>query len=180
MRVMRAYSAGSSRSRPASATMRSSSTPTSFTLPASTASGHSVFARSTSTGLPSDGASSWMPPESVIISRQRRIKSSPCRRLTKAARWKACASASRAMPRASHHFREAAGGVQVGLAGRREQRGCEPPLFAALGLQDLDHRGGSDDPGGFVMFEGEEFLVAGHEEFGLAGFSHREQVTVLG
>jgi hypothetical protein len=57
---------------------------------------------------------------------------------------------------------------------------CEPPLFAALGLEGLDHRGGSNDSGRFVMFEGEELLVAGHEELGLAGFSHREQGTVLG
>jgi hypothetical protein len=31
-----------------------------------------------------------------------------------------------------------------------------------------------------VLFQGEEFLVAGHEELGLAGFSQREQITVLG
>jgi hypothetical protein len=30
------------------------------------------------------------------------------------------------------------------------------------------------------MFEGEEFLVAGYEELGLAGFSQREQITVFG
>ena len=55
------------------------------------------------------------------------------------------------------------------------------PLFAALGfLQELDHRGGSDNPGGFVMFQGEEFLVAGHEELGLAGFCQCQQVAVLG
>jgi hypothetical protein len=57
---------------------------------------------------------------------------------------------------------------------------CESPLFAALGLQGVDHRGGCNDPGGFVMFEGEEFLVAGHEELGLADFGQREQITVLG
>src|ERR1035437_339790 len=53
--------------------------------------------------------------------------------------------------------------------------------FAALSfLQDLDHGGGSNNSGGFVMLQGEEFLVAGHEEVGLAGFSQREQKTVLG
>ena len=31
-----------------------------------------------------------------------------------------------------------------------------------------------------MLFQGEEFLVAGHEEVGLAGFSQREQITVLG
>ena len=30
------------------------------------------------------------------------------------------------------------------------------------------------------MFQGEEFLVAGHQKLGFAGFSQREQVTVLG
>ena len=39
--------------------------PTSRTVPARTASGRSVVSRMTSTGLPSDGASSWIPPESV-------------------------------------------------------------------------------------------------------------------
>ena len=39
--------------------------PTIRALPASTASGRSVSWRSTSTGLPKLGASSWMPPESV-------------------------------------------------------------------------------------------------------------------
>jgi len=54
-------------------------------------------------------------------------------------------------------------------------------LLAALSfLQELDHRGGSNNPGGFVLFQGKEFLVAGHEELGLAGFSQREQVAVLG
>ena len=40
----------------------------SITVPASTASGRSVFSRMTTTGFPSDGASSCMPPESVRIS----------------------------------------------------------------------------------------------------------------
>ena len=31
-----------------------------------------------------------------------------------------------------------------------------------------------------MLFQGEEFLVAGHEELGVAGFSQREQITVLG
>ena len=39
--------------------------PTNLTVPASTASGRSVTSRMTRTGLPSEGASSWMPPESV-------------------------------------------------------------------------------------------------------------------
>jgi len=34
-----------------------------------------------------------------------------------------------------------------------------------------DHCDGSNNPGGFVLFQGKEFLVAGHEELGLAGFS---------
>src|ERR1019366_5021428 len=55
------------------------------------------------------------------------------------------------------------------------------PLLAALSfLQELDHRGGSNNPGGFVLFQGEEFLVAGHQKLGFAGFSPREQVAVLG
>ena len=41
------------------------SVPTSSTVPASTASGRSVFSRITSTGLPRLGASSCTPPESV-------------------------------------------------------------------------------------------------------------------
>jgi hypothetical protein len=58
---------------------------------------------------------------------------------------------------------------------------CEPPLFAALSfLQDLDHGGGTSNSCGFVLFQGEEFLVTGHEELGLAGFSQRKQITVLG
>jgi len=51
---------------------------------------------------------------------------------------------------------------------------------AAFEVITEDHRGGSNNPGGFVLFQGEEFLVAGHEELGLAGFSQREQVAVLG
>jgi hypothetical protein len=31
-----------------------------------------------------------------------------------------------------------------------------------------------------VLFQGEEFLIAGHQELGLAGFSQREQQAVLG
>ena len=41
------------------------SVPASLTVPASTASGRSVFSRITITGLPSEGPSSWIPPESV-------------------------------------------------------------------------------------------------------------------
>jgi len=36
-----------------------------------------------------------------------------------------------------------------------------PQLF-----QDLDHGGGSNNSGGFVLFQGGEFLVVGHEELG--------------
>src|SRR5690606_10311482 len=48
-----------------SSTIFATSVPTSLTVPADTASGRSVVSRMTSTGLPSDGASSWIPPESV-------------------------------------------------------------------------------------------------------------------
>ncbi len=41
------------------------SVPTSSATPASTPSGRSVTSRSTRTGVPKVGASSWMPPESV-------------------------------------------------------------------------------------------------------------------
>ena len=54
-----------------SATIRSGSVPTSASVPASTPSLRSVVSRVTSTGLPSAGASSWMPPESVITRWQR-------------------------------------------------------------------------------------------------------------
>ena len=43
----------------------SSSVPASFNVPASIPSGRSVVSRKTMTGLPSEGASSWIPPESV-------------------------------------------------------------------------------------------------------------------
>ena len=46
--------------------MSALSVPISRAVPASTASGRSVVRRSTSTGLPSDGASSCRPPESLI------------------------------------------------------------------------------------------------------------------
>ena len=39
--------------------------PINLAVPALTASGRSVVRRSTSTGLPRAGASSWRPPESV-------------------------------------------------------------------------------------------------------------------
>ena len=42
--------------------------PTKRTVPAATASVRSVSLRSTSTGTPKEGASSWTPPESVIAS----------------------------------------------------------------------------------------------------------------
>src|ERR1039457_21550 len=47
MRAMRLYSASSSSKRSASYTIRSASVPTSFTVPAATASGRSVFSRIT-------------------------------------------------------------------------------------------------------------------------------------
>src|SRR5690606_22904175 len=52
----------------APATIRARSVPTSRAMPASTPSGRSVTSRITSTGVPKLGASSWMPPESVITS----------------------------------------------------------------------------------------------------------------
>ena len=42
--------------------------PTSRAVPAVMASGRSLVSRRTRTGLPSEGASSWMPPESVRMS----------------------------------------------------------------------------------------------------------------
>src|ERR1700678_320897 len=62
---------------------------------------------------------------------------------------------------------------------RLEEAYRETPLFAALGFQGFDHRGGSNDPGGFVTFEAKKFLVASHQELSLAGFSQAEQITVL-
>jgi hypothetical protein len=44
------------------------------------------------------------------------------------------------------------------------------PVLTPCCLQDLDHRGGGNNPGGLVTFQGKEFLVAGHEELGPAGF----------
>ena len=46
-------------------------------------------------------------------------------------------------------------------------------------LQDPDHRGGSNKPSASVLFQGEELLVASHEELCPAGLSQREQVAVL-
>lgn len=43
-----------------------------------------------------------------------------------------------------------------------------PSLAALRFRQKLDHRGGSNNPGGFIPFQGEGFLAAGHEELGLA------------
>ena len=56
-------------------TIRRRDVPTSRAVPAAMPSGRSVVSRSTSTGLPSDGASSWMPPESVRTRWQRRSRS---------------------------------------------------------------------------------------------------------
>ena len=50
----------------ASRTISSFSTPASFAVPAAMASGRSVSRRMTRTGLPSAGASSCNPPESVM------------------------------------------------------------------------------------------------------------------
>ena len=47
-------------------------------------------------------------------------------------------------------------------------------LFAALRfVQEVDHRGRSDNPGGFVMFQGLEFLGAGHQKLSCALASAR-------
>ena len=54
--------------------MVSSSVPASFNVPASIPSGRSVVSRRTITGFPSDGASSWIPPESVKIICERAAK----------------------------------------------------------------------------------------------------------
>src|SRR6185437_7869925 len=72
-RLMAPYAASSSSKRVARRKSRSGSVPTSSPVPASTASGRSVVSRVTSTGLPSDGASSCTPPESVMIKLARRI-----------------------------------------------------------------------------------------------------------
>ena len=48
----------------AAAVILATSVPTNFAVPPVTASGRSVVSRSTKTGLPRLGASSWMPPES--------------------------------------------------------------------------------------------------------------------
>ncbi len=58
----------------ASVKILSGSVPTSRSVPSSTPSPRSVSSRVTSTGLSSDGASSWMPPESVITRSQRRSR----------------------------------------------------------------------------------------------------------
>jgi hypothetical protein len=52
----------------AAATIRPGSVPTSRATPPPLPSGRSVTSRSTSTGVPKLGASSWMPPESVMAS----------------------------------------------------------------------------------------------------------------
>ena len=49
--------------------MVSSSVPTSFNVPAEMPSGLSVVSLKTNTGFPRDGASSWIPPLSVKITR---------------------------------------------------------------------------------------------------------------
>ena len=66
-----AYALASVSRRWPSAKIRSGSVPTSSSVPASMPSERSVCSRVTSTGLPSAGASSWMPPESVITRSQR-------------------------------------------------------------------------------------------------------------
>lgn len=71
-RAMVSYASGSSRSRLHSATLLSRLGPTNRAVPARTASGRSVLSRITSTGFPSDGASSWIPPE-LTKDQQRQI-----------------------------------------------------------------------------------------------------------
>ena len=68
---MRSYAVRLCSSRAAARTMRRGSVPTSSPPPASSSSGRSVVSRSTSTGLPSAGASSCKPPESVRIRQDR-------------------------------------------------------------------------------------------------------------
>jgi len=61
------------------------------------------------------------------------------------------------------------------------QEGSSGGALGALSiLQYLDHRWRSKDSRGFVLLQGEEFLIAGHQELGLACFGQREQITVFG
>src|SRR6267154_1680479 len=69
MRLIRECASGSSSSTDISSKRRCSSVATSLAKPSSIASGRSVVSRVTSTGLPKDGASSWIPPESVTTKR---------------------------------------------------------------------------------------------------------------
>ena len=62
-----------------------------------------------------------------------------------------------------------------------ERRGLpQRRLFAFRGLQNLDHCRGSDDSCRSVVFEGQEFFVAGDEEISMAGFCQREEKTAFG
>src|SRR5258708_34624213 len=47
-------------------------------------------------------------------------------------------------------------------------------------LQKLNHRGGRNNPRGFVMSQRLKFLVASRQEFRGARFGLREQLAVLG
>ena len=62
----------------------------------------------------------------------------------------------------------------------RSGRWRTPPSRALSFLQNLDHGRGGNDSGGFVLVQREEFLIAGHKEFGLACFSQRKQITIFG
>ena len=55
----------------------------------------------------------------------------------------------------------------------------ESSLSAVLGLEGFEHGGGSNNPGGFVVFEREQTLVTGHKKIGLGNISQREQKVVL-
>ena len=69
---------GSSSTASTAATMRAVSVPTSVSVPAPTPSPRSVLSRATSTGTPSAGASSWMPPESVRMTAALDIRRANC------------------------------------------------------------------------------------------------------
>jgi len=68
-----AYATGSVSNRSAVVAIFSASDPTIVTVPASIASGRSVTSRVNNTGFPKLGASSWIPPLSVITSHERSI-----------------------------------------------------------------------------------------------------------
>ena len=83
-RAIASYASRSSSRWDAAAWTSSGSVPTRRATPASIASGRSVVSRRTRTGFPSDGASSWRPPESVrtgIAARHRRDEGEVVERL---------------------------------------------------------------------------------------------------